>query len=301
MPPASGAWSGCHGVRVDGDFDLGTAAGEPVADAGVTVGRVADPVGDAIWTARGETTMDGRTVIVDRHLFRTAASTVVLVGDTGPKVEVDGPGRSIRIEPGPVEQQLQLLATFALPLIVNQTPALVMHAAAFESGDGAVLVIGTSGAGKSTLLVAAADAGWAPISEDLCAVDFRGNSPVVWPGPPWVRIRKGEPGPAAARVRFPTPDKAAWDIGDRQPRRPVRVAGVIALDPSERARAVEPLDPAAAVPVLAPQALWLGDPAERSGALFASTVDLAQRVRVSRVGGYRGLRGNELVDLVVSR
>jgi hypothetical protein len=132
-----------------------------------------------------------------------------------------------------------------------------------------VLVTGPSGRGKSSLLVAAIDAGHRPVSEDLCVVDLRGPVPVVWPGPPWVRRRRDEPGPLGSPVRFHTYDKTAWDISARQVVGALPLACVLVLEPPDGAApSLTPIARAEALRSLASGTVWLSDPAERETASF---------------------------------
>lgn len=281
---AGEVWNGCHGIRVRGDIPLGRGSGQPIAEASVEVGAVAPASGDAIWTLRGETLIGGESIRVDRTLFPTSTGSVVVRGTPGPAVEVDAANARIRIEPADIAVQQQLVAAVALPLILHERGVLVVHAAACCDRDGAVLICGPSGAGKSTALVAAVDAGWLPVSEDLCAIDLATGEPRVWAGPTWVRIFRGEPGPSGAAVAFETPDKTAWSFTHDQPTTPQPVRQIIFVDPDiEGDGRCEPVSSPDAISMLAPHAVWLGDRDALQPALFGSLVEVATRVRASRV------------------
>jgi hypothetical protein len=65
---------------------------------------------------------------------------------------------------------------------------LPLHAASVRMGNGAVCLAGRSGAGKSTLAAALAQRGYALLSDDVCAIDFRESGPVVLPSAQAVRL-----------------------------------------------------------------------------------------------------------------
>jgi hypothetical protein len=279
----SARWSGCHGVQLRSPFELGTSSGTPITEATIDVGTVAGPVGERIWATSDEVTIDGETILVERELHATASGSVVLTGNRAAAVEIDVPTRHVIIEDAELAVQLQVLATFALPLILNSAGALILHASTCARDGEAIAICGPSGSGKSSALIALIDDGWAPISEDMSAVDLRSGEPVVWPGPPWVRVSHTQPGPRGAPVRFHTPDKTGWDIGDCQPTSPTRLARLVFLDaPAGEEARLEPLDAPAVIPAMAKHAVWLGARGEDSTRLFPAVAELASRVPAVR-------------------
>lgn len=62
---------------------------------------------------------------------------------------------------------------FGLPHVLALHDLFVLHAAALVDHGSAVLVFGESGAGKSTLVLAARDAGWGALSDDLVVLRRR--------------------------------------------------------------------------------------------------------------------------------
>lgn len=55
----------------------------------------------------------------------------------------------------------------------------VLHAAAVDAGPGALLVLGHTGSGKSTTVIAALEAGWPALSDDLVAIEHRPGCEVL--------------------------------------------------------------------------------------------------------------------------
>lgn len=278
-------WPGCHGVRLHGDdLHLGTASGEPLIEATICRAAVAAVDGTELWQQHGEVVVDGATINVDRALHRRANDCLVLTGNRGPSIEVDIAARSITVDDGEAAVQRQLIATFALPLLLHATDTLVVHGSSCARDEQAVVVCGASGVGKSTLLVALIDAGWTPLSEDLCALDQRGTTPTAWAGPPWVRVSHGAAGPVHASMQFDSVDKSGWDIAALQPSTPLPLTDVIHLvPPGGDAPSLTTLSAAEALPVIARHAVWLLEPEERGRRSFAAAARLSSAVRVHQL------------------
>jgi hypothetical protein len=274
------SWPGCHGIRLRGEApDVGRATGRPIADAVVQIGPVPPPSGPEIWRLHGESDAGGVHRTVDRWLCHQDGA-LVIHASAGPALAVDPGTDTVTLEPGSDTLTRQLLASFAVPLVLNGHDVLVLHAATVAKDGRALVVCGPTGAGKSSVLVGMIDAGWQALSEDVCAIDLRGEVPVAWPGPPWVRRAYGEPGPAGAELRFDTPDKVAWDLSPWQATGPVPVGRLVFLDPpggtSPRWQALT--QPEAARD-LAAHAAWLRDPAEAPRSLFGLSLTLTRHVR----------------------
>lgn len=273
-------WPGCHGVRLPGaSIDVGRSSGDPLATAAVLVGDPGAPAGDELWRVEAEVVLDGCAVHAEQRLWRRPDGTFVVRNNRGGALSVDAAGSSIVVDGSDDAVVAQLLTTYGLPLLLQRTGALVVHASGFELGGAAVLITGPSGRGKSSLLVAAIDAGHRAVSEDLCVVDLRGPVPLVWPGPPWVRRRREEPGPLGSPVRFHTYDKTAWDIAARQVVGPLPLACVVALEaPDGAAPSLTAIPRAEALRRLASGTVWLGDPTEREAALFPAVARVSGAV-----------------------
>lgn len=279
------SWPGCHGVRLAGEANgLGTAAGKPLADATLRFDQVDAVGGTELWRQHSEAELDGSVIHVDRVLHRSARGTFILTGNRGPAIQVDQSSATITVDDGDRAAQLQLLVTFALPLILHTTGALVLHASACTRDGHTVVVCGQPGAGKSSLVVGLLDAGWTAVSEDLCAIDLRGDVPVVWPGPPWVRIGLAQPGPVGSQPVFDAVHKTGWDIGLAQTREPTAVTQLVLLEPpGGDAPSFEPVPGPTAIREFAHHAVWLGDAAERGPRLFGPTAELTAKVPTSRL------------------
>lgn len=291
-------WSGCLGVRLDPP-DLagpyGSSRGEPLLDVTLRRGDAGEPGPRTVWHLTGEVDLPaGGAVEIDQRLTERADGTLHLHGPGGTGGTGDAGGTHLAIDPASSTLTIeggadadrhpqvawQVVATIGLPLLLHRAGVLLLHASAACRDGEAVLVTGVSGAGKSSLLIGLVDAGWQAISEDLCAIDLRGDRPMVWPGPPWVR-RAGE-GPVGAAVRFETPDKTAWDLAPWLADGPVPVRSIVVLEPpggTEVERKV--LVKADAVAAVARHAFWLGDPAERAGAVFRPCVRLVGATTVA--------------------
>lgn len=294
---AGGTWPGCHGVRLRASSDLGFARleGEPLAAVSVELAPVAPAApgsGSVVWTvelADGAVAPGSEVESGDlqprgfQRLSRMSDGALVMGSEYRGRFGLSSDRKLVTLDPPYDASQSQLLASFALPLAVQSASRVVFHASAVARGGRAVLVAGVGGAGKSSLLIRLTDAGWAPLTEDVCLVEIDGDLPRAWPGPPWVRVRTGEPGPAGAQTRFVSGLKTAWSLPG-QPTRPVAVAMLVLLErctgPQVRA---ERLGPAAALPALATHAVWLGDPDERSRGLFAPVASAARRIEVVRL------------------
>jgi hypothetical protein len=281
-------WSGCHGVRLgppDRGAPYGTCAGTPLLEAELALGPITVPGGRELWAISTNVDVGGEAVAVDQRLVRDAQGTDVLVGAT-PLLSVDH--RRSLITTGTAEDDprtLQMVTTFAIPLLLHDAGVLVFHASACARDGMAVVVAGRSGSGKSSLLVALLEAGWQTVSEDLCAVELRGDGAWVWPGPPWVRRVPGAAGPEGSRIRFEARDKTAWDLSEHMVDGPRPVAAMVLLDaPGGSAVQCTPMDAAEAIGHLAHHAVWLGDPLARAAALFKPCAQLARAVPA------RGLR-----------
>jgi hypothetical protein len=296
VPPSDAVWTGCHGVRLEPTpFSFSELRGEPLAAASIASGTVDAAAGDPIWTQEGAA---ANGAVVRRWLTRRDDGVFVLDGNAGPRVAVDTGSGSITVGEGDAFLVRQLLAAFALPLLLHDRNVLLVHGAACMRDGSAIVVIGVSGAGKSSSLVALTDAGWAPISEDVCAIDLRGDTPMVWPGPPWVRVLRGEPGPAGAPVVAEGADKTAWAIAERQPGHAAPLGRIIALGGGDAPTTTE-LSAAAAMQALAPHTVWLTEPEARVATLFPRVASVASAVPATGVSlpRHAGWR-DDLLNLV---
>jgi hypothetical protein len=267
-----------HGEAID----VGRSTGTPLLDATVRVAPVAPCDGQPLWTQHGEVTTVNETLTIDRELRRRDSGAFVLSSTRGPSLEVDGDAATITVDDGDLAAQRQLVASFGLSLALHTSEALLLHGAAATLGDRTVMVCGDSGAGKSSLLVAMIDAGWTPITEDLGAIDIRDGASAIWPGPPWVRLARGQAGPAGSAVAFDGVDKTAWSITTTETRRNITHV-VIVQPPGGDAPTIETMATAEVIAALLPSTVWLGDPSERSARVFGRLAAFHRRVTTTRL------------------
>ena len=221
---------------------------------------------------------------VDRWLCRHPDGQLVVHASAGPAVAFRPSSGEVIVSPGRESLSLQLVSSFGLPMMLNGEDAVVMHASACVSDGTAIAFSGLSGSGKSSALVRMLDAGWRALTEDVCCIDIRGDQPLAWPGPPWVRRGPGDEGPRGAVVRFETPDKLAWDTTPWQSDAPASLSTIVFLDPPGGDRPEwRSLTRAETVRQLAANAVWVRDPSEAPKRLFALAVELAARVRAVRL------------------
>lgn len=276
-------WPGCHGVQLSRcPIDVGGSSGAPLAAASVELGPAGPASGERLWRVELEVEVEGVPVRAEQELWRRAEGTFHVQSSRGGALTVDAATSTIVLDGSEEAVVAQLLTTYGLPLLLQERGALVLHAAAFAVDGEALLVAGASGRGKSSLLVAAVDTGFLAVSEDLCVLDLRGEVPLVWPGPPWVRRRRGEPGPRDATVRFETRDKTAWDLTGRQIRGPIPLAGFVGLEqPQGTAPRLQALARPDAIRRLAADIVWLGHPDDRAAASFAGVARVSGVVAAS--------------------
>jgi hypothetical protein len=285
--PATDPWPGCHGVRLRPHWlatDYGAAVGIPLADAELVRGPVGPSGVAELWRIEELLDLPGGARPVDQILQRRADGAYVLVASGTPTLSVDPARNRITVEHDDEGVVAQLVATLAVPLVLEGGPALVLHASTCAFGGEAVLVCATSGSGKSSLLVGLLEAGWQAVSEDMCAVDVRPQAPAVWPGPPWVRRAHDDPGPPGAARRFRTPDKNAWDVSPWQVDEPLPIGRIVFLERAGGDEVVyEPLSATDALMQIARHAVWLREPEDRAAGTFPGCATLVRRVPAMRL------------------
>ena len=103
----------------------------------------------------------------------------------------DGSTIIVDPEPGVPDANLRLfLLGSAMGALLHQRGLLPLHANAVEIGGRAFAFMGASGSGKSTLAAWFHDHGYRIIADDVCAIRFDGEQPVVAPGLPRLRLWK---------------------------------------------------------------------------------------------------------------
>ncbi|MEP5153097.1 hypothetical protein [Planktotalea sp.] len=79
-----------------------------------------------------------------------------------------------------------LLLSAGVAALMQQRQVFLLHAAAFESASGAVLLAGVSGSGKSLLLSALNQRGYPMISDDITAISCTKQE--AWVHPAWPKV-----------------------------------------------------------------------------------------------------------------
>jgi len=272
----------------------GWTTGRPLLDARLGDEPVGRPGDHEIWHIRRPVEGPRGPVRINHRLTRTeTGSLVIQVRDAS--IRVDPSGREIFVEAETEGLGEHLVVTYGLPLLLHSTPAVLLHACAAvrPGGEEADLFCAKSGTGKSTLLAGLIGAGWRPVTEDVAVVDIRHpDAPVVWPGPPWVRVAGN--GPAGSDELFTVNDKTSWDISAVQVHSPVAVRRVVFLDaPAGSSPAWTSLDRRASIGALPQHMVWIAEPDQKAAAVFGPTVALASRVSAARL---RLPRANDWVE-----
>lgn len=260
----------------------GSCLGDPLVEAELNEGSVGPRTGREIWRVSADVQLPDGPLHLDQRLTIEDDDSYVLVADDA-RLRVETAGR-LTLDTDRESMARQLVTTYGLPLLLHRVKTIVLHACSAipPNEHDAVVVCGSSGTGKSTLLLALIAAGWKAVSEDLCVIDTRGEEPVVWPGPPWLRRAGG--GPAGSRPRFQTAEKTAWDIEPWQVDRPVVVGSLVFLEPPAGDSVMRtPIDRAEAVASLALRTAWLGERSLRAAATFSPSVTLAGAAYATRL------------------
>lgn len=272
------SWTGCHGIRVEGHeaHRFGRCTGDPIDTVEVRAGVPALRGSTELWSQLLP------TGDIQRLSTRDDGVVVLELGER--RVSVSRERRAVTVSEPFDWVGAQLVASFILPLLASGAKSLVLHASAASRSGSAVVLTGPGGTGKSSSLVRLVDAGWTPLSEDVCVIDLAGEQPRVWPGPPWIRRLHGEAGPAGASILFHSSEKTAWDLAPfRDAPGPVPVTSVVVLGAPlpGGAPSRQTLTSGEAIGALAPHAVWLGDKNQTGLRLFGPVADMAARVPVS--------------------
>lgn len=281
-------WPGCHGARLVGDtsLEIGVCSGDPLVDVRITLAKVDELQGDSsqLWCLDALVQTRTGPAMARQRLMRSADGRLVLSTNRGAALEIDLGSVALTVQ-GPDDGTMaQLVASYGIPLVLAEREALFLHGSACTRGTHALVVIGPSGSGKSSLLVRLVDSGWGAVTEDVCALDLRGEVPTAWPGPPWVRRLRDEPGPTGSTPRFETEDKIVWDTAPWQASTPTPLGVIVVLEGgSDRRLEPETVSRGEALSSLAAHSVWLGAPDERSRALFERVARVSAAVKVVRL------------------
>ncbi len=100
-------------------------------------------------------------------------------------------GKKIVIDPFPQadESSIRLfLLGSVMGALLHQRGILPLHGNSVHINNGSVLIAGISGAGKSTIAAVLALKGFEPITDDITAIEFVDDIPVVLPGIPQLKL-----------------------------------------------------------------------------------------------------------------
>ena len=231
---------GCHGIAVSPKslgLELGWLQEPPPVEVSVELCETVDraPEAELVWQLEEPPRLGFPAITTQTWL---EPSNRVWVGNTfNLSLRVDHPRRTINIAARSGNQQviLEALGSVALPLFFQRNGGLVLHAAAVAAEGSATLLCADGGSGKSSLLMGLVAAGWEALTEDQCVVDLDAEGRHrVWPGPSWVRLKRGAwlpPLVAEEPPRFETVDKVAWDLARHAAHSPARVDRLVLLEP----------------------------------------------------------------------
>lgn len=142
------------------------------------------------------------------------------------------------------------IASSAICTLLSMRSDLVLHAAAVELDDRAIVFCGPSLRGKSTLARALGEAGCRLLGEDGIAIELGESGPVAHPGARGVRMRSPD-GNGRQRTAL------IEDPGEGEPES-CPPAAVVLLGERGVAFDVEPLEPARALTLLTPNLVHSG-------------------------------------------
>jgi hypothetical protein len=200
-----------------------------------------------------------------------ARFTVSRRGRRRPRWAVHGPAGRLVVSTAPPVCAEMLLWAMHQAALEGCRSDLMIHAAAVETGAGAVLLVGGSGAGKSTLAGALCAAGHGYLTDEAVALDGDGR---VRPYPKWLGLDAAGRAllglPVAAPGRWDPPGTVPTAPGELGPLgRPAPPALILlpVLRPGARP-ALEALDPAEALLAVG-EHTWRLDRPEAQAALAA--------------------------------
>jgi len=102
--------------------------------------------------------------------------------DNGERITVD-------LEKGIEEGQMRIyLLGPVLSLLLHQRGYLLLHSSCIALPEGAVAFVARKGTGKSTVATAFVKRGFPIVADDLIAVDVSGQTPIVHPGFPQIKL-----------------------------------------------------------------------------------------------------------------
>ena len=195
---AACAWS-VHGLRLQADHPLPGVVGAPAApgvDVRVWCGSRPSwvrriPEGDRrLWYASPSRDARGRPALTIWELGRGACLRLRYLD--GADFFVDRNGSRVWVkwsERVPRHDMVSYLLGPVLSLVLRLRGTTCLRASAIAVRNEAIAFVGPVGAGKSTTAAALGGRGYPVLSDDLVALGDRGETFVVHPGSPWLRLR----------------------------------------------------------------------------------------------------------------
>jgi hypothetical protein len=270
----------CYGFGVSASLPLEylrAGSGDPLEIGAVaSKGPRPDDILLVEWEPAPERPLEAR-LYSDGHSFR------LWIGDGG-WFSVDPAERRIEVPAdGGIRREERLWGIPSLLCFLARGD-VPLHAAAVETGEGAIIVAAPRTYGKTTMAAAFHRAGHRVLSEDTTCVRL-GPEPAVVPGPAMLRVRHD----VAAELELPSvrhvgesDDRVHYALVDPGDCEPVPVRAIVFLDVSDGAAELEPVERAEALRDL--WALSFRLPTEDDvGRSFAGVTDLAATVPVSRL------------------
>lgn len=278
-----------HGVPadadIDGRFDHVSKVVDDVGESLLRVARCRNPSG---------------------FYFRYSDDTAFLVSDAGSEIWAEWRA------PLTLEDTTTYLLGPMLGFVLRLRGVLNLHASVIEVDGQALGFMGAAGAGKSTLAAAFAQKGFAVISDDILALDPRGDDFFARPGYPRLRLW-----PDSAEALFGTADALPkltpnWDKRyldlNAEPFRfhstPHRLSALYVLDDSLQGQSFTPVEPMKARDAMLAllkengQGMLLGN-ADRARE-FAQIAALVKRVPVKRIcTGGEAKYPSELIETIL--
>jgi len=122
--------------------------------------------------------------------FEAISGSLIIVAKNIGKYLINK-GKEIIIEPEPnaSESTVRLfLLGSAMGALLHQRGMLPIHGNGIKFNDKGILFAGISGAGKSTLAAMMAAKGFQPITDDITAIGFENEVPIILPGIPHLKL-----------------------------------------------------------------------------------------------------------------
>jgi hypothetical protein len=144
-------------------------------DITIQLGRVPESLGDKSYKGVCFEAIPGSLIIVAKNIAR------YFIND----------GKEIIIEPEPQAKESAIrlfLLGSAMGALLHQRGILPIHGNGIKFNDKAILFAGISGAGKSTLAAMMAAKGFQPITDDITAIGFENEVPIILPGIPHLKL-----------------------------------------------------------------------------------------------------------------